>query len=358
MLKVVRFLRAWSRFPLTSVVEEEVILQQPDGAIPATYLRPRTGGPLPGWVVLHGITVPGRAHPLMRRFAHALAATGAAIVIPEVAPWRELTLDIPAGNSAIRAAAAWLNERDDVRGPLALTGFSFGATQALTAVTLPGVSDSVRKVVSFGGYCDFPATLRFMMSGLYERNGVRHQVVPDPYGRWIATANYLLDVPEFAGMQEVARGARELARESGRIGLFAGDPVYDALKADLRASIPTDQLEIWDLIAHPSAVAPPLEPALALADLLAAAAQRRHPELDPRPRLRAVDQKVILAHGFDDRLIPFTETKRLREALPPAADVHVSITRLFSHSAEADRLRSWEYPREAARYLDLLNRAL
>ena len=358
MLKALRFLLAYSRFPAAATVEDEVEILDGDRRIPATYLRPRSSAPQPGWIVLHGITVTGRNHLLLRRFTYALAATGAAVVIPEIAPWRRLELDIPAGNRVIEATATWLEERDDILTPATLLGFSFGATQALTAATLPGIEESVRKVVAFGGYCDFSTTLRFMMTGLRGAEMGGHPEPPDPYGRWIAAANYLPDVPGYEGMTELTQRVRRLARRSGEVGAFGGDPVYDPLKARLREGLSPDQLEVWDLIAHPSHIRPPLEPGLQLADALSAAARHRHPELDPRPLLAGLQKRVILAHGYGDRLIPYTETTRLREALSPAASVDVSITRLFSHSAEADRLPLQEYPREAARYFDLLNRAL
>lgn len=358
MLKVLRFLRAYSRFPSSDLVEEELLLSADGLDLPATFLRPIAGSPLPGWILLHGITVPGRNHPLMRRFAYALAATGAAVMIPEIESWRRLQIDIPAGDAAIRAAAEHLVRRDDVSAPLTLVGFSFGATQALTAASIPEVSRHIRAVVAFGGYCDFGTTLRFMMAGRNEVDGRTREVIPDPYGRWIAVANYLHLVPEIAHMTALAEAALRLAMESGRIGAFAGDPIYDPLKAELRASLSREERGIWDLIAHPSHVIPPVGPALDLADILAGAARQAHPELDPRPRLAQVNQQVVLAHGFDDRLIPYTETKRLQEALPPAADVYLSITRLFSHSAAADPLGPFEYPLEAARYLAFLGRAL
>src|SRR5688500_11602055 len=100
MLRVATFLHAYLREPPQSVIEEEVVLSHQGVAIPATYFRPRRAGALPGWVLLHGITVPGRMHAAMRRFAQAFAATGAAVVIPDVAPWRELKIDMAAGNEA------------------------------------------------------------------------------------------------------------------------------------------------------------------------------------------------------------------------------------------------------------------
>lgn len=358
VLRVAKFLHTYFRRPVGSIREREIHIPVNGVDTPATFVRPYGDAPLPGWVLLHGITVPGRHHTLLRRFARALAATGAAVLIPEVPAWSRLRIDLAAGDATISAATDHLAARRDVDGLLNLVGFSFGATQALTSATLPHVRDRIGSVVAFGGYCDLGATLRFMMTGEHEWEESTRQLEPDPYGRWIAVSNYLRDVPDFAHMKGVVEAATSLAAESGRLGVFAGDPIYDPLKADLRATLPVDQREIWDLIAAPSGSRPSLHVGRDLAERLAGAALARNSAFDPRPRLGKVRGRIILAHGYDDRLIPYTETLRLRRHIPVDADASISITRLFAHSAEASRLGLVEYPAEIARYVTLLRRAL
>jgi hypothetical protein len=237
-------------------------------------------------------------------------------------------------------------------------GFSFGATQALVSSTLPGARDTIGSVVAFGGYADLRSTLTFMMTGEHIEEGRGRRVDPDPYGRWLAVANSLLEVPGLGHMEELARAARNLALETGRHGTYAGDPRYDGLKAALRSTLSEDEQRIWDLVASPSGVRAPLGAARDLAADLADAALRTNPALDPRQRLRDVDRRVILAHGLDDLLIPYTETLRLRSWLPPRTRATVSITRLFTHSRSAGRLGMIQYPREFARYFALLIRVL
>ena len=58
-----------------------------------------------------------------------------------------------------------------------------------------------------------------------------------------------------------------------------------------------------------------------LADAMAAAMMERHPGLDPQPLLPKLQGQIILSHGRADRLIPWTETLRLRSMMPHAADV-------------------------------------
>lgn len=358
MIRVARFLTGYLRHPAPGITAEEVQLETEGWSAPASFIRPVGTRPLPAWIVLHGITVPGRHHESLQRFAGSLAASGAAVLIPEVPEWRRLQIDRIAGNRAIAAAASYLTTRTDVSGPFNLVGFSFGGTQALTSSTLPEIRKHVGSVVSFGGYCDLGRTLRFMSTGEHEWQGRRHRLHPDPYGRWIVVANYLPHVREMAHMEGLMAAAAELAAESGRRGIYAGDPCYDPMKADLRKRLSREEQEMWDVIAPPSDVTPPVEPARELSDLLVAAAMRLDENADPRRQLQEVSTRVVLVHGHSDQLIPYTESLRLRESLPSQADVTVSITRLFAHSREAPGLGFLQYPRELVRYFSLLNRAL
>jgi pimeloyl-ACP methyl ester carboxylesterase len=359
MLRTARFLRSYIRDPSPEVTEEEWEIPAEGGSIPCTVFRPRWGESHSGWVVLHGITVPGRAHPVLQRFARALSGAGGVVMVPEIGEWRELRVNPVAAERVIAAASQRLASAPGVEaGGVGLVGFSFGATQALQTAARAELAASIRSVVAFGGYCDPWRTFHFAFTGEHEWRGVRRRLMPDPYGRWIVTANYLCDAPELQGCEEVARGAERLARASGEQRIYAGDPSYDRLKAELRAELSQDEREIWDLVAPPSDRPAPVERAGWLARLLTDAAVRKHPALDPRPALPRLNRRVVLAHGYHDHLIPYTETLRLQAALPPATRAYVAISRLFAHSEQAPPLYFPRFAVEAARYVRLLNRAL
>jgi len=359
MIRVGRFLNCYLRHPLPGISEHDVALEVGGEVVPASLIRPVGAQPLPGWILLHGVTVPGRHHPVLTRFAHALAASGATVLIPEVPSWRRLRLTPADGDSTIAAAATYLRSRSDVAGEhVNLVGFSFGATQALMSSALPGIRESVGSVVAFGGYCDLGRTLLSMMTGEHEWGGVQRRLDPDPYGRWIAVGNYLTAIPAFSHMEDLERAAHALAVEAGTRGAYAGVAEYDSVKRKLRDSLPADQRELWDLIAPAAGVQCAPEPGRELARKLVAAALQRDPDLDPRKRLPLVDQRVVLVHGYNDRLIPFTESLRLHDALSPRGAVALSITRLFAHSRGAERLTLLRYPLEIARFVALLNRVL
>ncbi|MCA9738493.1 MAG: hypothetical protein KC645_12780, partial [Gemmatimonadetes bacterium] len=72
--RAMRYSRAWAGNPIP-LREDEITVAAGPRSVPATLFVPaRPRGPLPGWVVLHGLTRPGRAHPSLLRFCRALAS--------------------------------------------------------------------------------------------------------------------------------------------------------------------------------------------------------------------------------------------------------------------------------------------
>jgi fermentation-respiration switch protein FrsA (DUF1100 family) len=54
-------------------------------------------------------------------------------------------------------------------------------------------------------------------------------------------------------------------------------------------------------------------------------------DLSVSPGLKDLRAHLILAHGEDDDLIPFTETLRLAQAAPQSEKVYLRILKAFSH---------------------------
>ncbi|MFO7261375.1 MAG: hypothetical protein DIU52_009470 [bacterium] len=358
MARTLGFLLQYLR-PRPGAVEEAEVPYRRDGeTLPATLYRPAgRRGPHPAWVVLHGLTYRGRYHPSLERLARALAASGALVFVPEIPEWRRLRVAPALTTATIRSAIVALNERADVaEGRIGVLGFSFGATQGLIAASDPELDGKVQGLAAWGGYCDLFNLFRFGIAGEYELDGVSRHSEPDPYGRWIMGANYVTRMPGHAGYTQLAAALEQLAREAGRRGVSAWDPVYDPLKARLRAGLPPAQRELFDIFAPPAGrPVPTLDRARELARELAAAALEADPLLDPAPFLPRVPLRTLLAHGRDDRLVPYTETLRLARAIPAQRRVGCTVTALFAHSGGAEAaLGHLGRAREAARFLGLL----
>jgi pimeloyl-ACP methyl ester carboxylesterase len=361
MLSTLRYLRQYVKPKPGRVRTEEITYARGAESLPATVYRPSGSGALPGWVVLHGLTYTGRQHPSLVRFAAAVAAAGNVVLVPDIPEWRALRVAPAVTVDTIRAAVQALQSRADVAHEHAgLFGFSFGATQALMASCEPDVRSLLSGVAAWGGYCDLRRLFDFAMTGEHELDGVEYRVAGDPYGIWIMTGNYLTAMEGFEHAAGAAAALHELALEAGRSGLYAWDPAFDATKATLRARLAVPDREVFDMIAPPT-TAPPADPARTrtLARRLAEAVLRVDPLMDPTPYLPRVTVPTLLAHGRDDRLIPFTETLRLRRALPPEVVRGCTITSLFAHSGGTrSGLGPLGLAREGVRFVDLLRRTL
>jgi pimeloyl-ACP methyl ester carboxylesterase len=335
LISTARYLREYLRPGSFAVEVTEGKYERGGDELDASFfaLRSRRRSP-PGWVVLHGLTAVGRQHPSLQRFARALAATGATVMVPDIPEWRDLRLATAITVPTIRSALRHLAQRPDVdHARVGIIGFSFGATQALIAAADPRLHTIVRGIAAWGGYRDVHRLFEFGVTGEHELDGVRYQMQPDPYSRWIIGANYLTGMPGFEDYHDVADALRELALEAGIRRVYAWDPSYDPDKARVRQRLRAEHRSVFDLIA-PHSQQPIHDPRLAreIAHGLADVALRAEPWLDPGPFLEHLGVRTVIAHGRDDRLIPFTESIRLAREIPPSRLAGATITSLFAHS--------------------------
>ncbi len=340
-LRTLKAVRAWFT-GRASVSERETIIDRGDREVPASVFVPRGASrDLPGWIVLHGITRPGRFHPTQLQFCRALANGGAAVIVPQVPEWKDLRLAPERTVPTIRAAIRGLEALPETgAGPFGLIGFSFGCPQALIAAADEIAAPQLAIVAGFGGYADLESILRFQMTSRHEWKGRAYQHRADPYGRWIIGGNHLTSVPEYADAIDVADALWRLAVEAGERRILAWDSSYDPLKRRLRETIATERRALFDLFAPLSGEEPDPELAEHMVPILSAAALKVSPLLDPTPFIDRVRPPVVLIHGQNDHLIPFTETLRLGALFPSTHPVDTTITALFAHSEQEGRLSS------------------
>ena len=331
-----------------------------NGPLPATLLLPNgLSRNLPGWVVLHGITRPGRFHPVLLHFAGALSASGAAVLIPEIPEWKELRVSPETVPPIINASILHLDEREETRsGHMGLIGFSFGAPQAIIAATDPALQGRLSLVMGYGGYCDPEPTVRFLFTGEHEWNGHRQYLRPDPYGRWVMGANYLTAVPGYEDAHDVAQALWKLASEAGERRLLSWDPVYDPVKDALEDEVAPERRELFRLFAPPSETKLDPDRVGSLISGLTTAFIDSSPLSEPTPFLSRVRTPVHLFHGREDHLIPYSETLRMAERFGPDAKVHTTVTGLFGHSYRNRALSLAHQALEAGRFFMALRRVM
>lgn len=319
--------------------EEELGIDRGDRVVPASLYGPM--GKEPGanrWVVLHGITRPGRHHPTLLRFVRTLARTGATVLVPEIPEWRDLYLAPEEAVATILASVHQLREMgEESESPIGIMGFSLGVGQVLRAAAHPSLKGHLGGVAGFGGYGTLDRTIDFLFRGEHEWGNTTHVLDPDPYGRWIVGGNYLTKVPGYEDAEDVATALLELARKAGDLQVGSWEPYYDPIKETLLEAVHPSRHEIFRAFAPPAGELPPGDISAHLSPKLAEVARSTGPQSEPAAFLKGITVPVRLVHGRGDRLIPFSESLRLAEAFPESADVKVYLTSLFSHSQEAGR---------------------
>lgn len=364
-MRVLKYLRQYFKPTPTTVTVEESAYVRDGLPLRAVVYKPAPGGRSageqarrPAWIVLHGLTATGADHPSLKRFAAALAASGHVVLIPEIVEWSELRVTPSLTAPTIEAAVGVLQSRDDVdQHRIGVFGFSFGATHAIAAAHRESLSSKIKAIVAWGGYSDLQRLVRFGLTGEHDGDGPTEKLDPDPYGRWMFGGNYLTRIPGYEDMRRVQDALLELARQAGRSGRFAGDPIHKPLIAKLAEPLTAKEREVYELFApigdHD------LERARVLAKKLGETIARVDPYMDPGRTFGQTLVPVLLAHGRDDRLVPYTESVRLQRRIPKDKLLDCTITSLFSHSGGTDPdLGAVGRTREAARFVQVLHRIL
>jgi pimeloyl-ACP methyl ester carboxylesterase len=352
-LRTARYARSWKTE--ADVLTEEARFDRAGESVDATLVYPRSSrAPLAGWIALGGVSCMGRHHPQLARFARALAASGALVVVPEVPEWRALKMAPRAVAPTLRGCIDLLRTRPEVESDrFGLIGFSFGAPQVAIAASDRDLLRHVSGIALFGGYCSLERTMRCLLTGEHEWDGVDYSVPrPDPFGAWVVGSNHLTDVPGYEDAGDIAGALHELALAASGLRIAAWDARHDPLILRLRDTLPASRRPLFDAFATPSTQAlsePTVRRELAVG--LAEACRRVEPLLDPARELAKVGVPTQVIHGRGDRLIPFTESLRLMDGLPESSRRLLTVTSLFNHSADHQPPGILERARENAKML-------
>jgi hypothetical protein len=254
-------------------------------------------------VLVPGAAERGKDDPRLIAFATSLARARFLVLVPDIESLRALTIG-PEDSDRIADALRHLGGREDVPKPdaLGLVAISYAVGPAILAALEPDLRERVGFVLAVGGYYDMEAAVTFFTTGRFREgpNAPWRHKTPNAYGKWVflrANAGRLEDDRDRWLLAAMAR--RKLAD-------------LEAPLDDLAARLGPEGRSVHRLLINNDPAAVPA--------LIAALPQGLRADMAAldlaRADLSRLKAELILLHGRDDAIIPYTESLALAAAAP------------------------------------------
>ena len=207
------------------------IVDEQLAGVPATIVRPGRPPPWPAFLFANGATPDGRAHPVVRRLALALARSGYATFIPDLPgiSGGELTPATLARPSSAHRKVA--DARETRHGRVGLVGVSVGGTLALLAAADERLAARVSLVACVAPFTDLRKVMMLATTGMYRDGAGVLSAYPTPPSLAVGLGRSL------AAMLPATAAAAGLATTLRTLDVASDDPL-----APLRTG-PSDPLD-------------------------------------------------------------------------------------------------------------------
>ena len=259
-------------------------------------------------VLVPGVARAGKDDPRLVAFAKTLARARFAVLVPDIANLRALKVS-PADAGNIADAVQYFARRGGGKDPsVGLVAISYAVGPALLAALDEDTGRRVRFVLAIGGYYDIEALVTFFTTGYFRErpDGPWRHLAPNAYGKWIFVRNNVHRLSARADRAALAAMAkRKLENVNADI-------------ADLVAKLGREGRAVHALLVNAD---PQRAPALIAA--LPGAVRADMAALDLKQQdFSKLAARLILVHGRDDAIIPYSESEALA-AVAPRADLYV-----------------------------------
>ena len=317
-----RPLASWGR---RAVISEDVLVPAGRARLRGRLYRPAGRTPSLAVVLASGVNPRGLDEPRLERFARTIAASGIAVLTPELPDLLDFKIT-PRITDQIEQTVMWAS-RDPRLAPdgrIGLVGISFSGGLSVVAAGRPGLRDRVRFVVSLGGHGDLPRTLEYLCTGL------------QPDGRRRPAHDYGVAVILHNVVEAVVPPEQVDALRTGIRGFLVASTVYvtdqreglrlfeEARAQEARLPEPARTWLHWVNTRDVGALGPRLVARLPTF----AADSALSPERSPAPTA-----PVYLLHGVEDNVIPAIESTIAARSLEArGVRVRTLITPLVSHA--------------------------
>lgn len=271
-------------------------------------------------LLVPGAADTGKDDPRLVSFARGLAEHGFLVLVPDLPGPKALRVsseDIV----EIVDSAAYLAGLPHGDGPLGIAAISYGVGPATLAALQSRLGNKVAFLLGLGGYYNATAVITFFTTGFWREGASKpwRRGEPNAYGKWIFVLANAARLDDFIDRERLRRIAQAKLKD---------------LNADIRSLEPTLGPEGRAVMVLLDNRDPARVPALIA--LLPEGIRKEIEALDLADKdLGSLHAQVVLIHGRDDAIVPYSESLALASALAKAiGPAHVRLY-LLDHLAHA-----------------------
>ncbi len=281
-------------------------------------------GPAIGtYLIAPGLHFLGPDDPRLDRFCRVLAAAGFFVVAPFLPAYVDLRVH-PSAPDDLEIVARALGDGLPGRRRPTLFSISFGSWPAFEVAARLG--SNVDGVITFGGYAEFDAAVRFCVDGVMRSPEGDETLARDPLNSPALFLNLLPYLDAGGDTRELEAAWRCMVyRTWGRMELKQPGRL-EPFARELVADVPSRHRDLFLIGCGviPGAV-----------ELVEAGLGRAGDALgfaSPASALDRLECPVVICHGRDDDVIPYGEAYKLARALEPRGPTRLLLTGLYGHT--------------------------
>lgn len=252
-------------------------------------------------VLVPGVVENGKDDFRVVAFATTLARARFLVLVPDLPNLRALKVQAQDAEGVTDAFTHLLTRSELANQmPAGIVAFSYAVGPAILAALNPTIKQRVDFVLGVGGYYDLTQVITFFTTGYFRQQGQWRYLEPNRHGKWVFVIGNVERLSEPLDRSLfLAIAKRKMANPYADI-----DDMTEMLSAEGQSLLAL--IQNHDPVFTPSLIAN-------LPDSL-------HSELDAlnlaSKDLSQLQTKLILLHGTDDSIIPYTESVSLAAATP------------------------------------------
>ncbi len=257
--------------------------------------------PLAALLLLPGAAEQGKDDPRLQALATSMARARFVVLVPDLTGFR--TMQISSSDIGdVARCFQWLESRPELsNGNVGICAFSYACGPAVLAALDPTIRERINFVITIGGYHDLSRALTFFTTGYFQKNKVWLHREPNHYGKWVFV---LSNISRLSVARDRALFKEMAARKLENI--LAGTD-------DLAAGLTAEGSSVYAFIQNRDPARVPF-----LIGKLPAAIQEEIRDLNVAAYdLGPLKARMIIIHGYDDDIIPYTESIALAGKVTP-----------------------------------------